>query len=67
MSLIYFHRFLIACAILFALTMSWHLIQEWRAGGAVWSLVTGIGCCVGGAVLALYLKSVRLPSRPARS
>ena len=61
MSLIYFHRFLIATAVLFSLSFAWHQFQAWSRQGQALNLVGAIACIGAAVALALYLRTVRMP------
>lgn len=64
MSLIYFHRFLIFCAILFSIFFAWHAFGAFQEEGSVGQLVVAVvstGAAVG---LSFYLRTVRMPRRP---
>lgn len=64
MSLIYFHRFLILCAILFGAYFAWHLWQRHDQSGASSDLWAAIGSGVITLALVVYLPTVK--GRPAR-
>lgn len=66
MSLIYFHRFLISCAILFGAYFTWHLWQRHDASGASQDLYGAIGAGVITVGLLVYLPTIK-GRRPARS
>lgn len=59
MSLIYFHRFLISCFILFSAYFCWHLIQRYQSLGVTSELWTGIFFGVSALGFAIYLPSVK--------
>ena len=59
MSLVYFHRFLILCAILFGAYFSWVLWQRHGAGGRSDDLWGAIGAAVVTVGLVLYLPTVK--------
>ncbi len=69
MSLIGFHKFLIATAILFSLGFALRQFSEFRAAGDAWLLVEAVGLTVAAAALGYYLAhlraALRLPNRPA--
>lgn len=55
MSLIGFHRFLIATAILFCGGFAAWEFRAFTDGGSIWALVLGIGFAVAATGLAYYL------------
>jgi hypothetical protein len=59
MSLIWFHRVLIATAILFFLAFGAVRVADYLAAGAVLDLVLGVGSCAAGVALAVYLQRLR--------
>ena len=63
MSLIYFHRFLIGCAILFSLYFAWRSFGEWQQGAGTHHLIVAIASAAAGVGLAFYLRTVRMPPR----
>lgn len=58
MSLISFHRFLIATAIVFCLGFGYRELTNYLATGALGSLVIGVCFGVAGLVLGYYLKNL---------
>ncbi len=66
MSLIYFHRFLIFCAILFSVYLAWNSFTVWSDLGDTSSLVLAILSCVAAVGLSLYLRTVKLPQQKTR-
>lgn len=63
MSLIYFHRFLIVTAILFALFFGWKVFTYWQNTGELNQLVVASLCGLGAIGLAFYLRTVRVPQQ----
>ena len=66
MSLIYFHRFLILCAILFGAYFSWHLWERYGVSGTSADLWGAVGAAVITLALLVYLPTVK-GRRPART
>jgi hypothetical protein len=58
-SLIYFHRFLIVCFILFSLYFAWHMFRMWAG-----DLVTSIFFLLVAIGFSLYVRTVR--ARPKK-
>ncbi len=59
MSLIYFHRFLILCAILFGAYFAWYLWCRYDSTGTSSSLWAAVGAGVVTLVLIAYLPTVK--------
>ena len=59
MSLIYFHRFLILCAILFGAYFAWVLWQRYSLNGHEDALWAAIGSAAVTVALAVYLPTVK--------
>ncbi|NRA96652.1 MAG: hypothetical protein HRU14_10645 [Planctomycetes bacterium] len=59
MSLIYFHRFLILCAILFGAYFAWYLWRRYDSTGASSSLWAAVGSGVVTLALIAYLPTVK--------
>ena len=55
MSLIYFHIFLISCAIIFGAGFGFWELAHFKATGALIDLISAIGSFLAAAGLALYL------------
>lgn len=64
MSLIYFHRFLIICAILFAIYFAVDAFHDWESSnGEPGHMVVAVVSALVAVALALYLRTVRLRKR----
>ena len=59
MSLIYFHRFLILCAILFGAYFSWYLWRRYDSAGQTAELWASIGSGLITLALVAYLPTVK--------
>ncbi|MAG58894.1 MAG: hypothetical protein CMJ83_21620 [Planctomycetes bacterium] len=59
MSLIYFHRFLIFCAIVFGAFFAWRLFTRWQSTDSGADLGAAIGAAIVSLLLMLYLPTVR--------
>ena len=58
MSLLYFHRFLIACAIVFCAGFSFYELQAFQSGGGALALAVSAGFALAAITLAIYLRSL---------
>ena len=63
MSLIYFHRFLIVCSILFALYFAWFAFERVDRMGGTERILTIVISLVAAVGLGFYLRTVKLPAR----
>lgn len=63
LSLIYFHRLLIFCAILFAIFFSYKGFEEWQSQDTAGPLIVAISSGAAAIGLGFYLRTVKLPTR----
>ena len=61
MSLIYFHRFLIFCAICFSLFLAWKSYDSWRTEQATTDIILAVLALVVAVGLGFYLRTVKGP------
>ena len=64
MTLIFFHRFLIACAILFSIGFAVNQYRYYDRTQDGSALIMTVCCSVAAVALLLYLRTVKTPHRP---
>jgi hypothetical protein len=58
-SLIYFHRFLIFCFILFSIYFAWYMFREWQKSAEVLDILTSIFFVAAAVGFGIYIRTVK--------